>query len=183
MARIVAAVKVGVGHDGAARDFIEGNIFGCQIGCTGHHHSVAHAAWVLQRPTQRLHSAQAAAHNGGERLDAQGVQQSGLRINPILHGDHRKISAVNFAGVRVKLHWPSGAKTRAKVVDANYKKLVGIDGFAGADHGVPPAFRPIFDSTCIVKVHPGHMMRGIECVADQYRVRLVGIKRAIGFKT
>ena len=59
----VPAMEVGVGHDSAARYFIERNVFGIQVGCTGHHHRVAHALGVLQRPAQGLHAAQAAAQD------------------------------------------------------------------------------------------------------------------------
>src|SRR5450830_156413 len=52
---------------------------------------VRHALWILQRPTQRLHAAQAATHHGGEGLDAQGIEQAGLRVDPVFDRDHRKI--------------------------------------------------------------------------------------------
>ena len=51
-------MKVGVGHDGAARHFIESNVLRRQVRGARHDHSVAHTLRVLQRPAQRLHAAQ-----------------------------------------------------------------------------------------------------------------------------
>ncbi len=137
---VVAAVKVGVGHDGAARDLVEGNVFRRQVGGAGHHHRVTHAFGVLQGPAQGLHAAQAAAHDGGQGLDAQRIEQAGLGIDPVLHRHHREIRAVHLVRVRVELHGAGGAEAGAQVVDANHKKPVGVHRLARAYHGVPPAF-------------------------------------------
>ena len=69
----IAAMKIGVGDDGAARHLIEGNVFCCQVGRAGNYHGMAQAFGVLQGPAQRLHATQAAAHYGGQCLDAQTV--------------------------------------------------------------------------------------------------------------
>ena len=98
------AMKVGVGGDRSAGDFVEGDVFSVQVGRAGDHHRVPHAVGVLQRPGQRLHAAQATAHHGGQCLNAQGIEQPCLCIDPVFDGDHRKIGAVNLLRVRVDLH-------------------------------------------------------------------------------
>ncbi len=101
----VAAVKIRVGDDGPARHLVEGDVLGRQIGRTGHHHGVAHALGVLQRPRLRLHAAQAAAQHRGQLRDAQAVQQPGLGIDPVFYRHHRKVGTVHRAGVGVDVHW------------------------------------------------------------------------------
>ena len=109
----VTAMKIGVGDDGAARHFVEGNVFGREVGCAGHHHSVRYTLGIAKCPRQGLHAPQAATHDSGQGVNAQAVQQSRLRIYPIFNGDHRKISAVNVARIGVRMHGARGAKTRA----------------------------------------------------------------------
>ena len=53
----MATMEIGIGHDRAARHFVEGDVLGREIGRTGHHHGVADPARVLQRPGQCLHAA------------------------------------------------------------------------------------------------------------------------------
>ena len=152
------AVKVGVGGDGSAGHFVKSNVFSVQVGCAGDHHRVPHPVGVLQRPGQRLHAAQAAAHHRGQGLNAHGVEQARLGIDPVFDRDHRKIGAVNLLRVRVDLHRSCRAEAGAEVVHADHKKSVGIDRFAGADHGVPPAFRLVLRLSGFVEVNAGHMV-------------------------
>ena len=104
------------------------------------------------------------------------IEQARLGIDPVLHRDHGEVRAVDLARVRVDVHGPGRAETRAQVVDADDEEAVGVHGLAGADHGVPPAFR-LF----LARVDPRHVVRSIQRVADQYRVALVGIEAAVGF--
>ena len=97
LAQVVAAVKIRVGHDGAPCDFVESDVLGREVGCAGHHHGVAHPVRVLQGPAQGLHAPQAAAHHSRQRLNAQGIEQAGLGVHPVLHGDHREIRAPGLA--------------------------------------------------------------------------------------
>ena len=180
---VVAVVKIRVCDDSAARDFIKRDVFSSEIGRTGHHHGVAYALRILQRPAQRLHAAQAAAHNSGQGLYAERIHQTRLRIDPVLHRDDRKICAVNLTRVGVGLHRPGGAKTRAKIVDTNHKKLICINRLSGADHGVPPAFRLFDHPASRVNIHARHMVRSIERVANQHRIRFVCVQRAVGLIT
>ena len=45
---------------------------------------------IRERPLQRLHRAQAAAHHRGEALDAEVVGKPRLRGDPVLDRDHRE---------------------------------------------------------------------------------------------
>ena len=107
------AVKVGVGGDRSAGDFVESNVFSVQVGRAGDDHRVPHAVGVLQRPGQRLHAAQATAHHRGQGFNAQGIEQPCLCIDPVFDSDHRKIGAVNLLRVRVDLHRSSRAEAGA----------------------------------------------------------------------
>jgi hypothetical protein len=89
------AMEVGVGDDGTARHLVEGDVLGGEVGRAGDHDGVAHTVRVLQRPGQRLHAAKRAAHDGGQRLDAQRVEQAGLGVDPVFHGDDRKVGAID----------------------------------------------------------------------------------------
>ena len=172
----VPAVEVRIGHDGAARHFVEGDVLGREVRGAGHHHGVAHAPGVLQRPAQRLHAAEAAAHHGGELLDAQAVQEPRLGIHPVLHRDHGEIGAIDLACVGVGVHGAGGAEARAQIVDADDEEAVGVHRLARPDHVVPPAlaFRLAF-------VDARDVVGGIERVAHEHGVALVGIQRTVGF--
>ncbi|MDF2462018.1 MAG: hypothetical protein K0Q43_253 [Ramlibacter sp.] len=171
----VAAMEIRVGDDRAACDFVEGDVLGREVRRTRHHDRVAHAPGVLQRPRQCLHAAQAAAHHSGQRLDAEAIEQPGLCVDPVLHRHHGEIGAVHLAGVGVRVHRSGRAEARAEVVDANDEETVGVDRLAWADHRVPPAF-----GVRLPLVDAGHVVRGVEGMADQHGVALVGVERAVG---
>ena len=172
----VPAVKVGVGHDGAASHLVEGDVLRRQIGRGGHRDAMPQPPRILQRPAQRLHAAQAATHDGGQLLDAQAVEQPGLRIDPVFHRHHRKVGAVGRARLRVGLHRAGRAETRAEVVDADDEEALGVQRLARPDQVVPPAF-----ASGLAGVRARHMVTGVERVAHQHRIALVGIQRAVGF--
>ena len=100
-----------------------------------------------------------------------------MRVDPVFHGDERKIRAVRARSFGVDRQRAGRAKTRAEVVDADDKEPIRINRFARPDHVVPPA-----DVLRLAGVNTGNVMRGIERVADQNRVGFVRIQRAVGFK-
>ena len=176
----VAAMKVRVGDDGAAGHFVKSNVLGCEVGRAGHHHRMGHARGVAQSPGDGLHTAQAAAHHRGKLFNTQAVQQAGLRIHPVFYRDHWEVCAIHRAGGRigVRVHGPGRAKARAQVVHADDKEAVGVHRFARADHAVPPALGLV-----LPRIDTRHMVRGVECMANQHRVGAFGIQRAVGLKT
>jgi hypothetical protein len=172
----VAAVEVGVGHDGAARHLVEGDVLGREVGRAGHHHGVAHALRVLQRPRQRLHAAEAAAHHAREGLDAERVEQHGLGVDPVFDRDHREVGAVDAAGGGVDVHRAGRAEAGAEVVHADDEEAVGVHRLARAHHVVPPAL-----GAGLALVDAGHVVRGVERMAHQHRVAAIGVQGAVGF--
>ena len=181
-AQVVAAVKVGVGHDGAARHLVEGNVLCGEVGRTGNHHGVTHPIRVLQRPGEGLHAAQAAAHHSGQCLDTQRIEQPRLGAHPVLHRDDRKVGAPGLARGRVGVGRSCRAKTRTQVVDADHEEPVGVQRLARADHVVPPAFaarQRLATGICMLACD---MVRGVERMTNQHRVAALGVERAVGLK-
>ena len=91
-------VKIRVGDDGLARNFVEGDVLCREIGRAGDYQRVADARWILDRPRQRLHRTQAATHHCGKALDAELVGESRLCIDPVFDGDNGEVRAPGFAG-------------------------------------------------------------------------------------
>ena len=172
----VAAIEVRVGHDGAASDLVEGDVLGREVGRAGDDDGMTNALRILQGPRQGLHAAQAAAHDGSEPLNAKSVEQRSLRIDPVFDRHHREVGAVDAAGRRVGVHGTGRAEARAQVVDADDEEAIGVEWLARADHVVPPAFRLL-----LTFVHARDVVRGIERMAHQHRVALVGIELAVAF--
>ena len=175
----VAAVEVGVGDDGTARHFIKGNVFRREVGRAGHHDCAEQTVRIQQSPGGGLHATQAATHHRRQRLNTQSIQQQRLGMHPVFHRDHGKVRAIDMAvrTVGVEVHGAGGAKARSQVVHTDDKKPVGVHRLARTDHAVPPAF-----GLGLPRVNARHMVRGVERVADQHRIALVGVERAIGLK-
>ena len=169
----MAAVEVGVGDDGAPRDLVEGDVLRRQVGRGRHRDAVAHALRVAQRPRQRLHAAQAAAHDRGELRDAQPVEQPRLGVDPVLDRHDGEVGAIGLAGRGVGAHRPGRTEARTGVVDADDEEALGIQRLARADHVVPPAGLP-------GGVDAGDMVAGVERVAHQHHVAALGVQRAVG---
>ena len=98
---IVPAVKIGVGADRLARDFIERDILRGQVWRAGNHQRVADALGELDGPRQRLHRTEAPAHDCSKTADAKLVGKPRLGCHPIFDGDDRKISTPRAPGSRV----------------------------------------------------------------------------------
>ncbi len=140
---------------------------------------MADARRIHDAPCQRLHAAERTAHYGGKLADAECVGQSRLRMDPILDRDYREIRTIRLAASRVKVHRAGGAETRTGIINANDKKLVGVQRFARPYHVVPPA--DAFLAAFASRIFTGDVMRCIQCVTHQYRVRMVGVQGAVGF--
>ena len=175
MRTVVAAVEIGVGDDGAAGHLVEGDVLGRQVGRGGHGDAFVQPLGVAQRPAQRLHATQAATQHGGQALDAQGVEQPGLGVDPVFHRHHRKVGAPGPAGGAVDMHRPGGAEAGAQVVDADDEELVGVQRLARTDQVVPPALALVLPF-----VGAGHVVAGVERVAHQHGIAARSVERAVG---
>ena len=173
---VISTVKIRIGEYRLARHFVKGNILCRQVGGAGNDQRVPCARRVGDGPLHTLHGAQAAAHHRGKLFDAEVIGETRLRVHPVLHRDHRKTRPPRHAGVRIDRQRPGGAMTAAEIVHAHHKKPVGIQRLVRADHVVPPA-----DVVRLVRIHARHVVRRVERMTDQHRVRARSVERAVGF--
>ncbi len=89
----VPVVEIRVGQDRLARDLVERDVLRRQVGRGGDHERVPDALRIADRPGQRLHAAEAAAHDRRELRDAELVGEPRLRVDPVLDGDQRESRA------------------------------------------------------------------------------------------
>ena len=162
----VTVVKIRIGADRLARHLVERDVLRGKIRRGGDHQRVADPVRIARGPRERLHAAQAAAHHRRPLPDAENIGESRLRIDPVFDGDEREIGAPGFAGGRIRRERSGRAEAAAEIVDADDEEAVGVERLAGTDHVVPPA-----DVVGIVRVVAGDVMRRVERMAHEHRVR------------
>ena len=109
-----------------------------------------------------------------QRLDAEMVEQHGLRPHHVADGDDRKFQAPGLAGRRIGRGRAGRAHAGADHIRADHEIAFGVDRPAGADHGLPPA-RLLGD-----RMHVGDVLIAGERVADQHGIDARGVERAVG---
>ena len=173
---VVAAVKIRICQYRLPRHFIKRDVLRRKIRRAGDHQRIARALRVGNGPVQTLHGPQAAAHHRGKLPDPQMIGQTRLRVDPIFNRHQWKVRAPRRASVRVDRQRPGGTVTAAQIIHAHHEKPLGIERLAGAYHVVPPAGVIGF-----VGIHAGRVMRRIQRMAHQHRIRARGVERAVGF--
>ena len=71
--------------------------------------------------------------------DAELLQKGALHPYHVRDGDDWKVRSVRPAGRRVDGRRPRRAAASSQQIRADDEELVGVEGFAGTDHAVPPA--------------------------------------------
>ena len=132
------------------------------------------ALGIGRGPLQRLHAAHRAADHAEQRVDAEAVEQHGLRAHHVGNGDDREIQPPRLAGGGIDRGRPGRAHAAADHVGADDEVAVGVERPAGADHGVPPA------GLAGHRMHIGDMLIAGQRMADQNGVGAIGIEVAIG---
>lgn len=101
------------------------------------------------------------------------VQEHDLGPHHVCNGDDREVETIGLAGFGICGFGPCGALTAANHVRTDDKKPVGIDGKAGTDHPVPPAF---FSG---LGVRIGRMLVQSQGMANQDDIGFVAVECSI----
>ena len=132
------------------------------------------ALGIARRPLQHLHAAHRAAGDAKQRLDAEMIDQHRLGAHHVGDRDERQVEAIGCAGRRIGRGRAGRAHAAADDIGADDEEAVGVDRLAGADHGLPPAV------LAGDRIAIGDMLIAGQGVADEDRVGLGGVERAIG---
>jgi hypothetical protein len=172
----VAAVEIGIGQDGLARDVVEGDVLGRELWRRGNDQGMAYPLRIRQRPLQRLHAAQRTAHGRRPGVDAEMVGEACVGVHPVFDRDHGKVRAPRLAGGRIGAARTRGAMATAEVVYADDEESVRVERSSGTDDVVPPA-----EVGQVVRRMAGDVVVAGQGMADEDGVRFGGIERAVGF--
>ena len=88
---IAAMVPVRIGHHGLPAELVERDVLRRMPRAAGDRQRREHALGIGRGPLQRLHAAHRAADHAEQRLDAEAIDQHGLRAHHVGNGDDRKI--------------------------------------------------------------------------------------------
>src|SRR4051812_43668367 len=132
------------------------------------------AGWLVDRPLQRLHCTEAAAHHRSETLNPQVIGQPRLRFDPVLYGDHWELRSPRSSGARIDARRSGGAVATAEIIHTHYEELAGVERFAGTHQIVPPA-----QILRIVGIDARDVVRSVQRMADEHGVAARRIKAAV----
>jgi hypothetical protein len=133
------ALPIGVGHDGAASHFVEGDLLRGVAGAGGQGHEVVYDVGIHDGPLECLHAPHGTADHRMQGGDAEVIQQFLLGRHHVRDGDEGKVEAERFAGLGIDVARTGGTGTTADDVGTNHEIFVRIQRLARADQGVPPA--------------------------------------------
>ena len=151
----------------------------CDVLCrvvrgTGDRHRREDTAGVARGPLEHLHAAHRSADDAEKIGDAQVIEQCCLGAHHVGDGHHRETQVPRLAGGRLARQRAGRAHAVAQHVDANDEVTRRIEDFARPDQALPPAVlagdgMPLGDE-----------LVAAERMADQDRIGLVGVQRAVG---
>jgi hypothetical protein len=124
---------------------------------------------------QHLHAAHGAARHAKELVDAQTVDEHGLGPHHVADRHDRQVEPPGAARRGIDGGGAGGAHAAAQHIRADDEIAVGVDGLARAHHDLPPA------GLARHRMNIRHMLVARQRVADEHRIGLVGIERAVGF--
>ena len=172
--QITPAAPVGIGDDRLAPDFVKSDVLRRMARRGGDRHRGKDAFGIARRPLQHLHAAHRAADHAKQAVDAEVIEQQFLRPHHVAHGDDRERQGPGLAGRRVDILRAGGPHAAAQHVGAYEEIALGVEHPIGADQGLPPA------GLAGDRVRVGGVLIAGQRVADEDRVRPLGVERAIG---
>ena len=171
---IAAAAPFRIGHDRLTADLVEGDVLRRMPRGAGDRQRREHALRIALRPLQHLHAAHRAADDGEQRLDAEMVEQHGLRPHHVADGDDGKFQPPGLAGGGIGGGRAGRAHATADHVAADDEIAVGVDRLAGTDQGLPPAL------LAGDRMDVGDVLVAGEGMADEHGIGTRGVERAVG---
>ena len=171
---IAPMVPIRIGHHGLTAEFVKRDVLRRMARAAGNRQSREHPFRIGRRPLQRLHAAHRSADHAEQRIDAQPIDQHGLRAHHVGNGDDGKIQPPHLAGGRIGRGRAGRAHAAADHVRADDEIFVGIERTAGTDHGLPPA------GLAGHRMHIGDVLIAGQRMADQNGVGAIGVEFAIG---
>ncbi len=136
---VIAAVEMLVILDG--EDLLEENeaVEDGGLKTTGDGDDLADAVGMPGREGEGAESADRGTDGGVEFFDAEVVEEREMGVDNVGDIEMGEGGAEGLAGFGVDAGRAGGAVAAAEVVGADDKEAVGVDGFAGSHHFVPPS--------------------------------------------
>ena len=174
LGEVAPAAPFGIGHHRLSPDLVEGDVLRRMARAGGDRQGAEHPVGIGRQPLQDLHPAHRAAGHREQGLDAEMIEQHGLRPHHVANRDHRKIEAVGLSGGRVERGRAGGPHAAAERVGTDDEIAIGVDRRARADHQRPPA--RLAGHRMIV----GRVLVAGQRVADEDGVGAIGVERPVG---
>ena len=134
---VVAAREVGIVPDGQQLRLAPGDLVGRGAGRRREDDAAVDVVRVRDRPLDGSHAAHRAAHDGSDPADAEVVEELTLGCDLVADGDVGEPTPPG-PSVRCLSRRAGAALAAAQDVGCDDEPLVGVDGAALSDQGVPP---------------------------------------------
>ena len=174
LVEVAALAPVRIGEDRLPADLVEGDVLRRMFRRGGDRHGGEDAVGKARRPLQHLHAAHGAADDAEQGLDAERVDQHGLRPHHVADGDERQVEPIGAPGGRIERGRPGAAHAAADDVRADDEIMIGVDRLAGPDHRLPPA------GFAGDRMDVGDVLVARQRVADEDGIAARGVQRPVG---